>query len=94
MNIFIKILKDIAILGVFITVLTLLGNYIDSLIYQYSLFGWLEAMFSMLKFFANSISFMWDTETMWQIIGYIISIEVAYWVFLAGFSIVKFFKSI
>lgn len=92
MNITIKILKDIGLLTLFLSIITGLGYALNSLIDSYNLFGWLTELFSLMKYFSSSIDFMWNTAVMWQVIGYILAIEILWWGYLASVAIIKWFK--
>ncbi len=85
----VKILRDVALVSVFVTLLTILGNGINYVIPWH----WLVDMFSILKFFTSQISFMWDTMSMWTIISIVLGLEIIFWAFTAGVTVIKWFKN-
>jgi len=92
MNTSIKILKDIGLLSLYLLILTALGLSIDYFIVTYNLLGWLTSLFSIAKFFTKSIAFMWDTTTMWRVVGLVMSLEIVWWGYLAAVGVIKWFK--
>jgi len=85
----VKILRDIALVSVFITLLIAVGNGINYIIPWH----WLTDLFSILKFFTEQINFMWDTTSMWTIISMVLGLEIIFWSFTAGVTVIKWFKN-
>lgn len=53
----------------------------------------LTSFFSIIKHFAGIFDFMWDTDTMFQLIGYGFIIMTAYWTFKGVMLIVRLFRT-
>jgi len=85
----VKILRDVALVSVIITLLIAVGNGINYVIP----WNWLTDLFSIMKFFNSQISFMWDTTSMWTIISMVLGLEIIFWAFTAGITVIKWFKN-
>lgn len=85
----VKILRDVALVSVFITLLLALGNGLNYVIP----WQWLTYMFSILKFFSSQISFMWDVTSMWTVVSMVLGLEIIFWSFTAGTTVIKWFKN-
>lgn len=85
----VKILRDVALVAVFISLLMVLGNGLNYVIP----WTWLTSLFDILKFFNSQISFMWDVNSMWTIISMVLGLEIIFWAFTAGVTVIKWFKN-
>lgn len=74
MNEVVKILKNIALISIVILMLSGLGTLINNAIG----IGWdyLTDFFSIIKRTVNIIDFMWDTDTLWLLIGINLTIQI------------------
>jgi len=84
----INIFKKIALIGVYILVLTTLGNVINNLIP----WDYLTTFFALIRNLVLIFDFMWDTTTLLQLVGYVFLIQVAIWIYKASVFVIKFFN--
>lgn len=84
-----KILKTIGLIGLGLTGLAALGVIINIL----PVWDWLTNFFCIIKNAIRFIDFMWDTDTTLTVIGYMMSISVAYWTWRGIMIVVGWFKN-
>lgn len=85
----IKLLRDIALISIVIVILAALGNVID----EFLPWSALTNFFVILRHFSSIFNFMWDMDTTFVLVGYMLLIEVAVWAFRAGLTVVNYFRS-
>lgn len=88
MNQIIKTLKTLAIIGIIISGLTILGATINEIVPWI----WLTNFFIIIKFLIRIFDFMIDTDTLITLIGLILTIDAAYWVFKGVMLIIHYFR--
>lgn len=86
----IKILKNIALITIIVLMLSGLGTLINNAIG----IGWnyLIDFFSIIKRAVNIIDFMWDTTTLWTLVGIQLLIQVILITYEATLTIINRFS--
>jgi len=85
---FIRFFIKMAIIGITITALVLLGKAVEGLI----IWSWLTSIFAIIRHVALLFDYMWDMDTTFQLVAYIFLLEIAYWAFESRTIVIKFFK--
>lgn len=85
----INILVKIAISGLVLTALGILGNAISGLV----IWSWLTMIFKIFRVLLDPLSFVFDTDTLIIIIGKMFSIMILVWGFYGYLYIMRLFNS-
>lgn len=85
----VNILKNIGLFALVVSALGVLGWGLNAIIP----WGWLTIIFAIAYKLLNLISFMWDIETLWQVLGYALNIMIIYWLFRATMTAIRFFQN-
>jgi len=85
----VNILKNITVIVFVVGILEAIGLTINAIIP----WNYLTTTFSVIRYFLNIFSFIWDTDTLILLIGISFSIQVSIWTYKAGLIVVNFFKN-
>jgi len=86
----IKLLKDVGLIALAITILGVIGASINSMIP----WGWLTYGFVILRTTAELFDVIIDLDVLYQTTGLIITAWVLYWVWYASYLVIKWYKQI
>jgi len=84
----IKLLKTISMITLLITALSVLGGAINS----FFAWDWLTSFFGIIRSYASVFDFMFDTTTLWILVGYSFLIEASIWLLRGTILIIRYFK--
>lgn len=77
-------LARIAMVILSVSALTLLGNIMNDFFFV----AWLTNFFTLLRTIVRPLTFIWDFDTSWTLIGLSLSILISYFIFKA-FLVIK-----
>lgn len=76
-----------AVLGVVLTALVILGNVLNNFL----LVEYLTQFFVLVRTITKPLAFLWDFDTSFQLMGYSISVLISYWGIKAILTIKNYF---
>jgi len=86
-NSIISFLKSVAFIPVLLGAMLALGYAINTLVP----FEYLTIFFGIIRRFGSVFDFIWDTTTLWLLVGLRLQIEVVYWLFRGTITLLTFF---
>lgn len=89
-SILLRILIAVVSISLWTAMLAGLGVVINKIV----IWQWLTDFFAILQRFMLVFNFMWDVPVTISIIGWIMLIDITYWVFLAGLIVIRRFNKV
>lgn len=84
-----KFSKQVLLWAVAITGLSILGNVFNG----FTMFWYyVEIFFAVIRNVANLFAFMWDTQTLWTLVGFFYLTEISMWTWKTLNAVAKFFN--